>query len=75
MTLNEVPEELQDKSLAESGLKADHNILVMLVESQGAKAQPATAATVFQAGDKLTVFGDYATISRVFHARERFSEQ
>ena len=75
VTLNEVPEELQDKSLAESGLKADHNILVMLVESQGAKAQPATAATVFQAGDKLTVFGDYATISRVFHARERFSEQ
>lgn len=75
VTLNEVPEELQEKSLAESGLKADHNILVMLVESQGAKAQPATAATVFQAGDKLTVFGDYATISRVFHARERFSEQ
>ena len=75
VTLNEVPEELQDKSLAESGLKADHNILVMLVEPQGGRAQPATAATVFQAGDKLTVFGDYATISRVFHARERFSEQ
>lgn len=75
ITLNEVPEELQGKSLSESGLKADHGILVMLVEEKGHKAEPATASTVFQPGDKLTVFGDYATIGRVFHAKERFSEQ
>ena len=75
VTLNEVPEELQNKSLSESGLKADHNILVMLVEENGRKAEPATAQTVFHPGDKLTVFGDYAAIRRVFHARERFSEQ
>ena len=75
VTLNEVPEELQDKNLAESGLKTEHNILVMLVEPKGGKAEPVSARTVFQNGDKLTVFGDYATISRVFHARERFSEQ
>ena len=75
VTLNEVPEELQGKSLADSGLKTEHNILVMLVEPKGGKAEPASARTVFQSGDKLTVFGDYATISRVFHARERFSEQ
>ena len=75
VTLNRVPEELRNKPLAESGLKADHNLLVMLVEPQGGKAEPAGAGTVFKAGDKLTVFGDYATISRVFHARERFSEQ
>ena len=75
VTLNEVPEELRGKVLAESGLKTDHNILVMLVEPRGGKAEPANAQTVFQVGDKLTVFGDYATVSRVFHAKERFSEQ
>ena len=75
VTLNEVPEELVGKPLSESGLKADHNILVMLVEPKGGKAEPVCASTVFETGDKLTVFGDYATISRVFRARERFSEQ
>ena len=75
VNLHEVPEELRGKTLLESGLKADHGILVMLVEENGHKAEPATAQTVFQPGDKLTVFGDYATISRVFCARERFSEQ
>ena len=75
VTLREVPEDLQGKALSESGLKENHNILVMLVETDGSKAQPANAQTVFRPGDKLTVFGDYATISRVFHARERFSDQ
>lgn len=75
VTLHEVPEELEGKPLSQSGLKADNGILVMLVEPAGGKAEPAAAGTVFQPGDKLTVFGDYATISRVFHARERFSEQ
>jgi hypothetical protein len=75
VTLNQVPEELQNKPLSQTGLKADYNILVMLVEPPSSKAVPATANTVFQPGDKLTVFGDYATISRVFHAKERFSEQ
>ena len=75
VTLHEVPEEFQDKPLSASGLKTDHNILVMLVESNGRNAEPATAQTVFHPGDKLTVFGDYRTISRVFHARERFNDQ
>ena len=75
VTLNMVPEELAGKPLSESGLKADHNILVMLLKPQNGKAAPATAYTVFQPGDKLTVFGDYGTISRVFQAKERFSDQ
>ena len=75
VTLNEVPEELQGKPLSDSGLRTNYGIMVMLVESAGRKAEPPTAQTVFQPGDKLTVFGDYATISQVFHARERFSEQ
>lgn len=44
----------------------------MLVEKPGEKAVPAGADTVFETGDKLTVFGDYAMICKAFHARERF---
>ena len=71
----EVPEELKGVPLSASGLKTEQNILVMLVEPKGGKAEPAGADTVFQPEDKLTVFGNYAAISRVFRARERFSEQ
>ena len=74
VTLHYIPEEYQGVSLAKTGLKQDTGILVMLVESPGKKAVPAGADTVFHLGDKLTVFGDYATICRSFHARERFSE-
>ena len=75
VTLYEVPEELKGVPLSSSGLKTEQNILVMLVEPKGGKAEPAGADTVFQPEDKLTVFGNYAAISRVFRARERFSEQ
>ena len=37
------------------------------------KAVPATAGTVFQPGDKLTVFGNYHTICSVFETQERFT--
>ena len=70
VTLNKVPEPYVNKPLSESGIKNDHNLLVMLVDR--GKAEPATASTVFQDGDKLTVFGDYHTICRVFEAQERF---
>ncbi len=74
VTLKAIPEEYKDVPLSETGLRAETGILVMLVESPGKSAQPAGADTVFQVGDKLTVFGDYATICRSFHARERFSD-
>lgn len=74
VTLKQIPEEYQGVSLAKTGLRADTGILVMLVEPGGKDAVPAGADTVFQVGDKLTVFGDYATICRTFHARERFTE-
>ncbi len=75
LTLKYIPEEYQGMNLSQTGLRADTGILVMLVEHPGKKAVPATADTVFQIGDKLTVFGDYNTICRTFHARERFTEQ
>ena len=74
LTLNYIPEEYRGVKLSETGLKSDTGILVMLVEKPGKKAEPAGAETVFDVGDKLTVFGDYATICRTFHAREHFTE-
>ena len=74
VTLNDIPEEYRGVPLAQTGLKADTGILVMLVERPGEKAVPAGADTVFAVGDKLTVFGNYALICKAFHARERFAD-
>ena len=74
VTLLSVPEELRDKTLAALNLRAEKNILVLLVEKPGQKAAPAGADTEFAPGDKLTVFGDYAMIRRVFEAREQFGD-
>ena len=74
ITLNEIPEEYRGLSLSQTGLKANTGILVMLVERPGQKAEPAGADTVFEVGDKLTVFGDYAVICSAFHAREHFAD-
>ena len=74
VTLHTIPEEYQGVPLAKQGLREDTGIMVMLVESKNGKAVPAGPNTVFQLGDRLTVFGDYGTICRTFHARERFTE-
>ena len=75
VTLNEVPERFRGTPLAKTGLRAEHNLMVMLIEKPGKKAVPAGAKTIIEAGDKLTVFGDYKTISAVFEAKERFAEE
>jgi hypothetical protein len=75
VTLNEVPERFRETPLAKTGLRAEHNLMVMLIEKPGKKAVPAGAKTIIEVGDKLTVFGDYKTISAVFEAKERFAEE
>ena len=74
VTINRIPEEYQGVTLSETRLKAETGILVMLVEKRGKKPVPAGADTVFEPGDQLTVFGEYATICKAFHARERFAD-
>ena len=73
VTLMHIPEEYRGKTLAEMRLRAETGILVMLVERAGGKNEAARADTVFEVGDKLTVFGDYRAICRTFHAREHFA--
>ena len=75
VTLKHVPAFLKNVFLAQSGLKQDRNILVLLVERQGQKATAAVARTVFQEGDRLTVFGDYREICLAFEAKEHFTEE
>ena len=74
VTLRHIPEEYRGLSLAETRLRAETGILVMLVEHHGGKPAAAGAGTVFEVGDKLTVFGDYHTICKAFHAREHFAD-
>ena len=74
VTLRHIPEEYLGRSLAETRLRAETGIMVMLVERQGGKPVPVKAETVFEVGDKLTVFGDYKTICKTFHAKEHFAD-
>lgn len=72
VSLKSVPEQLKGIPLYKTGLKENKNILIMLVEHNDLKVEAPAAKTVFAEGDKLTVFGDYKIICRVFHAKERF---
>lgn len=74
VTLRHIPEEYQGLSLAQTQLRANTGILVMPVEQHGGKPIPAQADTVFQIGDKLTVFGNYHAICKTFHAKEHFAD-
>ena len=74
VTLRHSPEEYSGVTLADTRLRADTGILVMLVEHRGGKALPAQADTVFEPGDRLTVFGDYPTICKTFHAKEHITD-
>ena len=74
VTLNIIPEYLEDIPLAQTGLKQEWNILVLLVEHKKQKATAALARTIFQPGDRITVFGDYYQICTAFEAHERFTE-
>ena len=73
VTIHTVPEEFAGKPLAETGIRNEYNILVMVVERD--EVIPANAETVFEVGDKLTVFGNFKTICKAFEARERFDEE
>ena len=72
--LTRVPEEYLGRTLAESRLRSETGILVMLIERPGKKPAAADADTVFEVGDKLTVFGDFKTICKVFHGSEHFAD-
>ncbi len=74
VTFKTIPEFLQDVTLDKSGLKPKFNILVMLIERGGVKAVLPTAKTVFEVGDRITVYGNYQQICKILNAKEHFSD-
>ncbi len=74
VTLNYVPEELRNKTLSAMKLKPARNILVLTVERADHSVEQPNAHTKFQYGDRVTVFGDYRQICKVFEAKERFTD-
>ena len=72
VTVRQLPETLRDKPLSELDLR-DHGLMVLLIE-HGGEPEPALGTSVLRDGDRLTVFGNYAAICRVFRAKERFSD-
>ena len=73
--LRHIPEEYKGLTLAETRLRAETGIMVMLVERNGEKPAAAHANTVFEEGDSLTVFGNYNMICKSFHARQHFADE
>ena len=74
VTMNTLPDFLKDKTLGESGLKTEYNLLVLLTERNHQKPEVPTADMMFQEGDRLTLFGEYKNICTAFQAREYFSD-
>lgn len=72
VTVRQLPETMRDKPLSELDLR-DHGLMVLLIE-HGGEPEPALGTSVLRDGDRLTVFGNYAAICRVFRAKERFSD-
>lgn len=72
VTVRQLPETMRDKQLSELDLR-DHGLMVLLIE-HGGEPEPALGTSVLRDGDRLTVFGNYAAICRVFRAKERFSD-
>ena len=72
VSLRQLPETLRDKPLSELDLRQS-GLMVLLIE-HGGEPEPAVGSSVLRDGDRLTVFGNYTAICRVFRAKERFSD-
>ena len=74
VSINSVPEVLNGKTLGESGIRSEFNLLILLLEHRHKKPEPPEATSVFESGDRLVVFGGYREICQAFEAKEYFSD-
>ncbi|MBQ2582517.1 MAG: TrkA C-terminal domain-containing protein [Erysipelotrichaceae bacterium] len=72
--VKKLPDELSGRKLSDSELKSRHHILVLLVRPEGSQPSDAHADTMLKDGDEVTLYGDYQTICKVFHARELYRD-
>lgn len=75
VTLKTVPEFLAGKQLAQTGLKNELDIMVLLYERGNNEPCVPTADTVFLPCDRLTLFGNYKDICKTFSASEYFLDK
>ena len=73
--LNRIPEQLENKTLLDSGLKNKHNIIVLLIETKNREINDVHADTVMKTGDTVTMYGDYHKICKVFNAKELYADE
>ena len=73
--LNKIPEQLVNKTLLDSGLKNEHNIIVLLIESKNREINDVHADTIMKNGDIVTMYGDYHKICKVFNAKELYVDE
>ena len=74
VTINTIPEALKGRILGESGIRSEYNLQILLLEHRHKKPELPEAVSVFEAGDRITVFGGYRDICRAFEAKEYFSD-
>lgn len=68
--LNSIPEIIKDKSLAQSNLKANYNLNVMMIKRKN-RIIEVTADTIIQNKDLIVVFGEQQTIKDLFSHVEK----
>ena len=73
--LNKIPEDLENKTLLDSGLKNKHNIIVLLIETKNHEINDVHANTIMKTGDIVTMYGDYHKICKVFNAKELYADE
>lgn len=71
--LKNIPDNLKDKKIQDSGLKSNYGIIVLLDEPAGEKPADVHANTILRKYDRVTVLGDYGQICQAFKAREHFT--
>lgn len=64
--IHTLPERLKGKKIAETDLRDEHDVLVMLVQRKGEPAASVCGETVLSDGDMLVVFGDPKNIRAAF---------
>jgi len=66
--LRHVPENLRETAMAQTGLREENDLLIMLQKSDNEETKIADGNTILKDGDTLIAFGAYDTLCHVFEA-------
>jgi len=72
--LKNVPERFRGRDLAQMDFRDKQGLIVLLVEHPSGDIETPRGYTMFQDGDKVTVFGKNRAIAKTFNVKEKFSD-